>query len=715
VAHEIRAHGELRVDDYAWLRTRHWPQMLADSSRLEPEIRAHLEAENAYTAARMEDTRALQQKLYEELMGAIEEEQQSVPDQDGAYEYYTSYRSGQQHPIYNRRRIADQSEEILLDVNRLTAGHDYFQVSSFSHSPNHRYVAYCADCIGAESHTLYLHDTRSEAPPLALAENVYGDLCWSADSRYIFYVALNAMQRPDSVFCYCIDDAPAHSTRQSAQQFVGQGESMDEGQGEKVYLEKDAGFFVNLYRTRSGRYIVIHCYDHATSEDWVIRRDAPHQLPMLIRARETNTQYDTHDCRGKWVIYNNSAGAENFKLSVADYEAPTVWRDIYLPDPGAMLKEVLVYNDHIACLEIKDASSRIVVLPATIVDTTTQLEPRAVAFDEPCYQARLINTFAYQGDILRVEYSSLKTPRRIYDYDMRLLRRRLRKEQRIPSGYNAQHYTTQRLWAAAADGADIPISVVFHKDTPLDGSAPLLLYAYGAYGHSTPAAFALHRLPLLRRGFVYAIAHIRGGSEKGYGWYKAAKFTRKKNTFDDFIRCAEHLINAKFSYRGGIAIHGASAGGMTIGSALNSHPALFAAALAEVPFVDVLNTMCDPSLPLTPPEWREWGNPITDAALYRYMRSYSPYDQVRAQPYPDMLVTAGLSDPRVGYWEPAKWVAKLRAQKNDHESDHKNDDSDLLLRVDMSEGHAGAAGRFDNLREIAFKYAFLLKTFGQKE
>jgi len=677
-------HGDVRVDDYAWLRSKHWQELLKDTTLLEPEIRHHLDEENAYTETVMADSEHVQHSLYEELVSRLKADDQSVPDKDGDYEYYHSYSEGKQHPIYSRRLIAEQTEEVLLDVNRDAEGKDYFLVVGFSHSPDHRYVAYCVDDNGSEYYTLYLRDTHSDAPAQPLFEGLQGDLAWSTDSRHLFYTRLNESHRPDSVCCYCIDDPTDKITL--------------------VYKEQDPGFFVELRQTHSRRFIVLHSHDHATSEDRLIPADVPYEIPKIVRARELNVEYRTEECRNKLIIYNNSAGAENFKLSVAEIDQPAIWYDIYVPGLGVLLENFLVFNDYLVCLERKDALTRIALMSNTIIVRGTVAEPHYIDFDEPCYEAALMHTFEYNSSILRFGYSSLKTPRRVYDYDMHSHRRTLRKEEQIPCGYDADLYNTQRLWAHTADGTDIPISLLHLKSTPLDGTAPLLLYAYGAYGFAVPATFSSHRLSLVNRGFIYAIAHVRGGIEKGFAWYRNAKFSDKKNTFEDFISCAEYLITNKISYHGGIAIQGGSAGGMTIGYAVNTAADLFKAAIADVPFVDVLNTMCDASLPLTPPEWQEWGNPLDDCALYHYMKSYSPYEQVAAQRYPHMLVTAGLTDPRVSYWEPAKWVAKLRA--------HKTDNNYLLLKVAMDKGHSGAAGRFDALKEIAFKYAFLLKVFG---
>lgn len=681
---EVSIHGDFRIDEYAWLRAQNWQQALEDPFLLEPEIREYLENENRYAETTMADTKDLQKILFEELKGRIEEEDSSVPDRDGDYAYYVRHRKGGQHPIYCRRHIQQDQEEILLDGDSEAQGEQYFHIDSFEHSPDHRYIAYCIDTNGSEYYTLHLKDTQNAGPPLVLMGHLQGDLTWAADSRHLFYTRLNEAHRPDSVFCYCVGD--------------------DAEQATLVYQEQDPGFFVNLNQTRSRRFIVIHVHNHDSSENWLIPTAAPNQAPQLIRQRTPEIEYQVEECRGRLIIHTNIGDAEDYKLMTANPAKPAQWSDFYLPKTGVLLEDILVFENYLVCLEREAGLPRIIFVRAFSDDVAG--EAHRICFDEPCYELDLIDTFDYRGEWLRFNYTSMKTPNSVYDYNMQNHEKVLRKKQKIPSGYHPERYQIHRFLAHASDGETIPLSVLHAHDTPLDGSAPLLLYAYGAYGHSMPAAFSSHRLSLVNRGFVYAIAHVRGGMEKGYAWYKAGKLNQKKNTFGDFIACAEHLIKQKFTKRQRIAIQGGSAGGLTIGAVLNMRPELFQAALAEVPFMDVLNTICDDTLPLTPPEWQEWGDPIVNSEVYQYIKSYSPYDQIRQCDYPHVLVTTGLSDPRVTYWEPAKWVARLRA--------HKTDSRLLLLKVNMMAGHSGVTGRFDYLKEIAFKYAFLLKVFNKQ-
>ena len=678
---EIRMHGDLRIDEYAWLRSGNWQQVLEDPSALEPQIRAYLEDENRYASEVMADTQHLQELLFEELKGYIEEVDSTVPDLDGIYAYYIRYQAGGQYPIYCRRHLERDLEEVLLDGNREAQGKPYFDVGGFSHSPDHRYIAYCIDTNGSECYTLHLRDTHSSTPAVALITHLQGDLSWAADSKHLFYTRLNMAHRSDSVFCYCVGDDPEQAIL--------------------VYQEKDQSFFVNLYQTRSRRFIVIRIHNHDSSEARLIATARPRQAPQLIRARVPETKYRVEECCGRLLIHTNADGAEDYKLAIAKLATPAQWRDFYLPKKGVLLESLLVFEHYLVCLEREAGLQRVIFAPAFSDDMARV--GHVIRFDEPCYELDLISTFDYRGAVLRFSYTSMKTPESIYDYNMQSHERVLRKKRKIPSGYDPEHYRMHRFFATARDGAEIPLSVLYARDTPLDGSAPLLLYAYGAYGYPAPTTFSAHRLSLLRRGFIYAIAHVRGGREKGYAWYEAGKLDSKTNTFDDFIACAEYLIKHRLTQARRIAIQGASAGGLTMGAVLNLRPELFQAALLEVPFVDVLSTMCDDTLPLTPPEWQEWGDPILSAEAYRYIKAYSPYDQIGQHDYPHTLVTGGLSDPRVSYWEPAKWVAKLRA--------HKTDRRVLLLKMQMAAGHSGQAGRFDYLREIAFKYAFLLKVF----
>ena len=475
----------------------------------------------------------------------------------------------------------------------------------------------------------------------------------------------------------------------------------DPAEDDIVFEEADPGFFVNIGATDSDRFVVIDAHDLVTSEVWLLDGHDAQAEPRLVAARQPGIEYDVADWRDQLIIRTNADGAEDFKIVTAplDDPAPANWRDLVAHQPGNLILGSKMFAGHMVRIERTGA------LPRLIIRDMRSGDEHAIDFDEEAYALGMRGGYEFDTTRLRFAYSSPTTPERIYDYDLASRKRVLRKEQQVPSGHDPADYVTRRLEATATDGETVPITLLYHRATPLDGSAPVLLYGYGSYGHAIPAGFATPRLSLVDRGFIYAIAHIRGGMEKGYRWYTDGKLEKKTNTFTDFIACAEGLIDQGLARKGNIAMHGGSAGGMLMGAVVNRAPDLWRAVIAEVPFVDVLNTMCDTSLPLTPIEWPEWGNPIEDSEAYARMAAYSPYDNVEAKDYPAMLVTGGLTDPRVTYWEPAKWVARLRATKTDG--------NPLLMKINMAAGHAGAAGRYDRLEEIAINYAFLLKVFGR--
>ncbi len=677
--HRVSCHGVARDDAYAWLRADNWQEVMRSPAALAPSIRQYLEAENNYTEASMRDTEALQRRLFAELKGRMEEDYQSVPVADGDYAYYIRYRKDGQYPIYCRHRIeAEEQEEILFDGNAESAKHDYFSIGDLEHSPDHRLIAYCLDTDGSEFYTLYVRDLQSGrlvSRPLPRAQ---GEIAWAEDSKHIFYIVLDSEHRPKEVCRHRLGTQPDADVM--------------------VYREDDSGFFINLNKTRSRRYVSINIHAHDTTECRLIDMQNIFAPPTLVRPRLAGVEYDVEHQRDRLLLRTNIDGAHDYKIMQTPCElSDGEWRDCYLPPRGVLLEDIVVFDRWLVRCEREDGLPRLVV-------TDLRGDEHVIAFDEECYELEVEEDDDYAGDILRFSYSSMTTPERIYDYDMKTRQRVLRKEQRVPSGHDPDDYVAKRFLAKADDGEEVPISVLYAKATPPGPDSPLLLYAYGAYGHSVPAVFSPLRLSLAQRGFVFAIAHVRGGMEKGYHWYAAGKLRHKQNTFDDFIACARYLIDNGFTSPAKLAIHGGSAGGMLIGAVLNMRPELFAAAIADVPFVDVLTTMSDETLPLTPPEWPEWGNPLSDIDAYRRIAAYSPYDNVAERAYPNLLVTAGLSDPRVTYWEPAKWVAKLRALKTDANL--------LLLKTDMSAGHAGASGRYDSLKEVALRYAFLLKVFG---
>ncbi|MCG5532120.1 S9 family peptidase [Halorhodospira sp. 9621] len=678
----IERFGVQLNDPYAWLRDPNWREAMLDPGQLQPAIRAHLEAENAYTEAVLEPVAPLRERLFAELRGRIKEEDASVPDPDGPYEYYVRYRADGQHPVACRRPRGGGAEEVLLDGDRLAEGHAYFQLGDWVHSDDHRYLAYAVDTSGAEAYTIRIRDLERGVELPECLEQARGDFVWAGDGCTLFYTVLDDEHRPRWVYRHRLGD-PASAD-------------------EVVYEETDPGFFIGLERTESRRFLLIETHDHTTSEVHAAPADDPEAGFRCLMPRERGVEYTVSDSGEHWLILTNRA-AQDFRIVRVPLEAPEPGRfeELVPHRPGVLIHDMLLFRDHLVRLESEDA------LPRIVVRRLADGAEHSVAFEEAAYALGLAGGLEYETTRLRFSYSSLTTPGRVYDYDMETRVRSLRKEQEIPSGHDPAAYVARRLYATAADGERVPISLLHRADVQPGAETPLWLNGYGAYGISQPAAFSPHRLSLVDRGFVYAIAHVRGGKERGYRWYEAGKLEHKPNTFSDYVACAEHLIEAGYTGAGRVVVHGGSAGGMLVGAVLNQRPELFGAAVADVPFVDVLNTMSDPSLPLTPPEWPEWGNPLEDEQAFRTILGYSPYENVQARAYPPILATAGVSDPRVTYWEPAKWVARLRALKTD--------DNPLLLYTNMSAGHAGPGGRFDYLREVALRYAFVLWVFGRPD
>jgi oligopeptidase B len=681
-------HGVTLVDDYAWLRAENWQEVMRDPAALDPAIRAYLEAENDYAALVLRDTEMLQYRLFGEMKGRIKEDDSSVPSPDGAHAYYIRYREGGQHPVFCRAPRAGGAEQVLLDGDALAAGKPFFQLGGSQHSPDHRLLAWSADETGSEFYTLRVRDLEGGADLPDVVPDTSGAAVWTADASAFYYTRLDANHRPSRVYRHRLGTPAADDTL--------------------VYQETDGAFFVSVSPLQSRRFAAIEIYDHETSESRLIDLAAADAAPVLVAPRVRSVQYDVEhhpalDGEPSLVIRTNVAGAEDFKIVATPLARtdPAAWRDMIPHRPGVYLLAFTLLQDWLVRLEREDG------VPRIVVRHLASGREHVIAFPEEAYALGVDGGYEFATDLLRFNYSSMTTPAEVWDYDLASHARTLRKRQEIPSGHDPSAYVTRRLRARAPDGESIPISIVHRRGYEPDGSAPCLLYGYGAYGLSIPAAFNTNRLSLVDRGFVFAIAHVRGGTEKGWRWYREGKLGRKPNTFADFIACAEYLLAEGWAASGRIVAQGGSAGGMLMGAVANLRPDLFGAILAEVPFVDVLNTMLDPSLPLTPPEWQEWGNPIEDAAAFRTILSYSPYENVTAQGYPAMLVLAGLNDPRVTYWEPAKWVARLRSLRTGSRP--------IALRTNMEAGHAGAAGRFDRLKEVALGYAFAITLAGAAE
>ena len=674
--------GRVRTDDYAWMKDENWQAVLRDPGALRADIRAHLDAENAYCDAVLEGTEALRQEIVDEIKGRMKPDDSSVPSPDGPWEYYTRYAPGAQHPVHARRpRGQAGGEEVLVDADALARGHAYYRIAAARHSPDHRLFAYAEDTQGSEVYRVQVKDLETGALLPDAVESCVGNFAWSPDSAWLFWTWRDEHGRPVRVY------------RRPA----GGGDDV------LVYEEPDPGFFLDVELTASRAWLVIACGDQETSEAWLIPGTDPEAAPRVVEPRRVGVRYDVEHWDGRFILRTNADGAVDFKLVGAPEEAPgrANWRDWVAHEPGRFIVATAAYAGHFARLERVDANNRIAV-----TDRETGQE-HVIAVDEEAFVLRLQGGYEYDTATLRYTYESPTTPRRWFDFDMRSRASTLRKVQEIPSGHDPARYVTRRLHARAADGAEVPVTVLMRADTPLDGSAPLLLYGYGAYGIAMEPNFSIRNLSLVDRGWIWATAHVRGGSEKGWGWFLDGRGPRKPNSFTDFIAAAEHLTERGFGRPGRIVAMGGSAGGLLVGATLNMRPDLWGGVIAVVPFVDALNTMSDTSLPLTPPEWPEWGNPIEDPAAYDLIASYSPYDNVAARPYPPVLATAGLSDPRVTYWEPAKWVARLR--------ERATGSAPMLLKTNMGAGHGGAAGRFDALKETALHYAFALRVAGMHE
>jgi oligopeptidase B len=674
-------HGVVLTDEFAWLKDANWQAVMRDPSLLDGTIRAHLESENAYGQAMLAATVPLQETLFGEMKGRIKEDDSSVPAPDGAFSYFTRYRDGGQHQLVCREPRGGGEPETLLDGDALAAGKAFFRLGATAHSPDHALLAWSADETGAELFTVRVRDLAGMADLPDLVPETAGAIVWTRDRAAFYYVRVDRQHRPSSV----------HRHR------VG----TDAHQDAEVYAARDGGHFVSLSRLQSGRFAAISVHDHETSEAWLLDLDDADAKPVLVAPREPAMRYEVEhhgDFGGApaLIIHTNAGDAEDFKIAWTPLRttARARWRDLVAHRPGVFILGFLVLANWLVRLEREDG------LPRIVVRRLATGEEHAIDFAEEAYSLAFDENDELDTDTLRFSYSSMATPSEIWDYDLAGRTRTLRKRQDIPSGHDPAAYVTRRILAPTPDGDSVPVSLLYRKTTPLDGTAPALIYGYGAYGISMPAAFNSNRLSLVDRGFVFAIAHVRGGTEKGWRWYREGKLAAKRNTFSDFIAATEHLVARGFASPRKIVAQGGSAGGLLIGAVANQRPDLYAALIAEVPFVDVLNTILDDALPLTPPEWAEWGNPITDAAAFATIRAYSPYDNVRAQPYPAMLVLAGLTDPRVTYWEPAKWVARLRNRKTDRNA--------VLLRVNLDAGHAGASGRFDRLKEVALAYAFAI-------
>ena len=679
-------HGITRTDDYAWLRADNWQAMFKDPSILDPDIRKHLEAENAYMNAAMDDTKALQKTLFSEMRGRIKEDDSSIPVKDGRFAYGHAYVTGGEQPRYFRiPRDGDHKNEsirhLLLDGDKEADGKAYFRLAGLDHSTDHSLGIWGYDDKGSEYFTLRVRDLATGEDLADVIENTGGGGAWAPDGKSFFYTVLDDNHRPSKIFHHILGTAQADDRL--------------------VFEEADPGFFMSVGGSLLDDFIYIDIHDHETSEYRLLSTKDLLAEPKLVAERITGLEYSMTEGGDVFYILTNADGAKDFKIVEAPVGAPARenWREVVPHKPGTLVLSHMAYARHLVWLQRREG------LPEIVIRDRKTGEEHAIAFAEEAYSLGLSGAAEYDTDVIRFSYSSMTTPSQLFDYDMATRQRTLLKTQEVPSGHNPDDYVTRRVFAPSWDGTGVPVTLLYRKDTLLDGSAPCLLYGYGAYGITIPAGFNTNCLSLADRGFVYAIAHIRGGKDRGFAWYEDGKMAKKTNTFKDFIAAADYLNQQKFTSYAKIVAEGGSAGGMLMGAIANMAPEKFAGIIAAVPFVDVLNTMLDDTLPLTPPEWPEWGNPIDSREFYDIIASYSPYDNVDAKPYPAILALGGLTDPRVTYWEPAKWVARLREKTTG--------DEPILMKTNMDAGHGGASGRFQRLEEIAFEYAFAIKVAGK--
>ena len=672
---EVGAQGETWRDDYAWIRAENWREVLRDPSALPPEIRALLEAENAYAEEILGPTLPLQGRLVREMRARLREDDSEPPAPDGPFSYYSRFRHGGQHRIYCRRPRAGGKEIVLLDGDARAAGNAFFHLGGARHSPDHLKFAWSADSKGSEMYAIGVRDTAAEVDLGDRVEDAGAEIVWTRDSSAFLYILQDESHRPFRVMLHRLGSVADADVC--------------------IYEEADPAWFLALSPTRWGRRAFILVHGHDSSETHVVDLETPLLPPRLIAPRRPGLRYQPMDHGDVFYIKTNS-GARDCEIVVAPAEAPVEanWRAFLPAKDGRLIETAALFKDYLVLLAREEN------VPRLIVHELASGRSHEIGFEAQTYFLKLETVYEFDSPVFRFSYSSMACSQETYDYDMAARQRLLLKKQMTPKDFDAAGYVVRSVLAPTADGETTPISLLYRRDTPIDGTAPMLIYGYGAYGRAMDANFSTNRLSLVDRGFVYAIAHVRGGTEKGWRWYEEGKLDKKANTFGDFLAATRHLVTLGFADGRRIIAHGGSAGGMLMGAIANEAPELFAGIIADVPFVDVLNTMLDPSLPLTPPEWLEWGDPIRDPEAFAAIRAYSPYDNVRPQRYPAILAVAGLTDPRVTYWEPAKWVARLRATMTGG--------GPILLRTAMGGGHAGAPGRFDRLEEVARAYAFAI-------
>jgi oligopeptidase B len=671
----VKIHNEELIDNYSWIKQKDWKEVILNPNKLDAQVKKYLDEENLFKENQLKDINDIEKKLFEELKSKIKNEDNSVPKKDGNYFYGYKYNKNSEYPIYYRKNTTNNSEEIILDCEKKSKTHTYFNVASISHSHDHKHVAYNMDTNGSEYFSIFIEDIQKQELLSPEIKNTTGDIVWSLDNNYIFYVRLDQNHRPTKVLKHKIGS--------------------DSEKDLLIYEEKDPSFFCSINLSKTKNYLFIKTADHETSEYLFINLKLNEITPTLFKKRVKKIEYDLEHHEKFFLISTNIDNAKNFKIMISHEESYQKWEEFIPYEKVNLILDFILLKDWLVRLERTEGSENIIIL------NLNNKNQHKISFNEEAYNLSLDHGYEYETDTFRYSYSSPTTPKSVFDYDCKSTKQELKKTQEVPSGHNKDDYICKKIFATAHDNEKIPITILYKKSVKLNSNNYLLLYGYGSYGISIPSNFSTNRLSLVDRGIVYAIAHIRGGKEKGYEWYENGKLLNKKNTFLDFISCAEKLCEDKYTSPKKIIAQGGSAGGLLMGYIANERPDLFLGIIAQVPFVDICNTMLDEDLPLTVTEIPEWGDIINDKKSFLYVKSYSPYDNIKKQNYPHMLVTGGISDPRVTYWEMTKWVAKLR--------ENKTDNNLLLLHMNMTAGHSGASGRFDYLKEIAMEYGFVLK------
>ena len=676
---QLEKHGDIRTDNYYWMKLSDEQKNAKEPDEQTQAVVDYLNAENAYKEEMLGHTKDLQEKLYDEIVGRIKQTDMSVPYRKNGYYYITRYEEGKEYPIHSRKKESlDNKEEVMLNVNELAEGKNYYAVGSRTVSPDNKILAYGEDTLSRRIYNVKFKNLETGEMLADVIENTTGGVTWANDNKTLFYTRKDAALRAYKIFKHVL----------------GTPSSQDV----EVFHEVDETFGTFVYKTKSKKYIIIGSYSTLSNEYKYVNADTPNEPFTMFHPRERKLEYSISHYEDKWYISTNKDGAKNFKL-MSTPEGQTSkenWTDVIAHRDDVLLEGMDIFNNYMVLSERINGITQLRVRP-------WKGDEHYIKFNDDAYLAYTTTNIDFNTDILRLGYTSLTTPNSTYDYDMGTKEMTLLKQQEVVGDFNSDEYASERLMATARDGAKVPISIVYKKGYKKDGNGPCLLYGYGSYGNSMDPYFSSVRLSLLDRGFAFAIAHIRGGQEMGRDWYENGKFFKKKNTFTDFIDCGEFLVENKFTSPNSLYAMGGSAGGLLMGAIINMRPDLWNGVIAAVPFVDVVTTMLDESIPLTTGEYDEWGNP-NDKEYYEYMKSYSPYDNVTNVDYPAMLVTTGYHDSQVQYWEPAKWVAKLR--------DQKSGDNPLLMHCDMSAGHGGASGRFKRYRETAMEYAFFLDLEG---